>query len=164
MLKTLYLPNSFFISIFLMPGHLTYQDIAFSVCPIYNEASTNGLKVVFDNLEQEWNVKTDVFGLQLDIHMYLRLTLPRPCKAGTGSLGGAHNYIYVNSLYGHTSGSYGPGSNSAVLGLVAGDTVYLDIKLHDSFLYGGGDEVYSTFSGYLLSLIDSHPRLLGNVC
>lgn len=109
---------------FLMPGHFTYQDIAFSVCPIYNEASTNGLKVVFDNLGQEWNVKTDVFGLQLDIHMYLRLTLPRPCKAGTGSLGGAHNYIYVNSLYGHTSGSYGPGSNSAVLELVAGDTVF----------------------------------------
>uniref|UniRef100_K1PUS5 Complement C1q-like protein 2 n=1 Tax=Magallana gigas TaxID=29159 RepID=K1PUS5_MAGGI len=72
-----------------------------------------------------------------------------------------HNYIYVNSLYGHTSGSYGPGSNSAVLELVAGDTVYLDIKHHDSFLYGGGDEVYSTFSGYLLSPIDSHHPVVG---
>lgn len=71
--------------------------------------------------------------------------------------------IYVNSLYGNTSGRYGPGSNSAVLELVAGDTVYLDINHHYSFLYGGGDEVYSTFSGYLLSLIDSHPRLLDNV-
>lgn len=83
------IPSSF--PFFLMPGHCTYQDIAFSICPIYKEASTNGLKVVFDrvfgNLGQDWNVNTDVFGVQLDIHMYIRLTLPRPCKAGTGSLG-----------------------------------------------------------------------------
>lgn len=61
-----------------------------------------------------------------------------------------------HSLYDHISEIYGPRNNFAVLELVAG--VLMDIKHHDSFLYGGGDEVYSTFSGYLLSPIDSiHP-------
>ena len=61
-----------------------------------------------------------------------------------------HNYLYVDTAYGHTSGSYGVGSNAAAIELQQGDTVFLDIKHHDSYLYGAQDEVYCTFTGYLI--------------
>lgn len=142
-------------------GHSTQQEVAFSVGLTHNEASTNGPKVVFDrvfvNLGQDFNVNTGVFTASVGgLYAFHYHALAQSGQEVWVEL--YHNYIYVNSLYGHTSGSYGPGSNSAVLELVAGDTVYLDIKHHDSFLYGGGDEVYSTFSGYLLSPINSQDR------
>lgn len=72
-----------------------------------------------------------------------------------------YNYIYVNFFYGYIFGSYGFGSNLVVLELVVGDIVYLDIKYYDLFLYGGGDEVYSIFFGYLLLFIDSCYLVVG---
>jgi hypothetical protein len=62
-----------------------------------------------------------------------------------------HNYIYVNSLYGHSTNGWAGGSNTATLELSMGDTVYVDMKDHSSTLYGAGDEIYCTFSGYLLA-------------
>lgn len=48
-----------------------------------------------------------------------------------------------------------------VIVVVVGDIVYLDIKYYDLFLYGGGDEVYSIFFGYLLLFIDSYYLVVG---
>ncbi|XP_062619536.1 complement C1q tumor necrosis factor-related protein 4-like [Saccostrea cucullata] len=142
-------------------GQGNQQEIAFSVGLTHNEDSTNGPRVVFDrvfiNLGQNFNIYTGTFTASVGgIYAFHYHALGQKGQEVWMEL--YHNYIYVNSLYSHTSGSYGPGSNSAVLELVAGDTVYLDIKHHDTYLYGGGDEVYSTFSGYLLSPISStHP-------
>jgi hypothetical protein len=138
--------------------------VAFSVGLTHNEASTNGPKVIFDrvfsNLGQSFDVNTGTFTAPTSgVYAFHYHVLAQNAQEAWVEL--YHNYIYVNSMYGHTSGSYGPGSNSAVLDLVAGDTVYLDIKHHDSFLYGGGDEVYSTFSGYLLFPTASHHPVVG---
>ncbi|XP_061178742.1 uncharacterized protein LOC133187402 [Saccostrea echinata] len=145
-------------------GHNRQQEIAFSVGLTHNEASTNGPKVVFDrvfvNFGQGFNVNTGVFTAPISgIYAFHYHVLAQQGKEAWVEL--YHNYKYINSLYGHTSGSYGPGGNSATLELVAGDTVFLDIQHHDSFLYGGGDEVYSTFSGYLLSPTASHHPVVG---
>lgn len=64
------------------------------------------------------------------------------------------NYRYVNSLYSHTPGHYATAGNAAVIELDAGDIVF--VKAHGSVdLYGANDEVYCTFTGYLLSPIGS---------
>lgn len=73
-----------------------------------------------------------------------------------------HNYKYIDSLYGHVPNGRAAAGNSASLELSAGDRVFLDIGGHDSWLYGQRDEVFCTFSGYLLSLTsDYHPTIVG---
>ena len=58
---------------------------------------------------------------------------------------------YVNSLYSHNPTHYASGGNAAVLQLDAGDTVYVRARVgNDNLLYGRGDEIYCTFSGYLI--------------
>ena len=67
------------------------------------------------------------------------------------------NYIYEVSLYGYDPSSYAAGSNSVALKLSAGDQI--DVKLDgDSYLFGKPDQVYCTFSGYLVA-----PTQAGNV-
>ena len=72
-----------------------------------------------------------------------------------------HNFIYVNSIYGHVPSGYVTGSNSASLELLQGDEVYLDIKSHDTALYGTPDQIYCTFSGYLLAPLSPHLPVIG---
>ena len=72
-----------------------------------------------------------------------------------------HNYRYVNTAYGHTTGSYGVGSNAAALELTSGDVVFLDIKHHDSYIYGAFDDVYATFTGYLIAQLANYHPVIG---
>lgn len=72
-----------------------------------------------------------------------------------------HNFVYVNSIYGHLPSGYITGSNSATLELLLGDEVYLDIKSHDTALYGATDQVYCTFSGYFLAQETSYHPIIG---
>ncbi|XP_059167221.1 complement C1q-like protein 3 isoform X2 [Physella acuta] len=59
------------------------------------------------------------------------------------------NSNYLSSAYAHITGQYGAASNSIVLALTAGDELY--ITGHgSSILYGLPDDVYATFTGYLL--------------
>ncbi|XP_063442986.1 uncharacterized protein LOC134723297 [Mytilus trossulus] len=62
-----------------------------------------------------------------------------------------HNYVYVNSLYGHATHGWAGGSNSAALYVAQGDTVYVDMKDHSTKMFGDADQIYCTFSGYLLA-------------
>ncbi|XP_071175624.1 complement C1q tumor necrosis factor-related protein 4-like [Mytilus edulis] len=64
-----------------------------------------------------------------------------------------HNYVYVNSLYG-SGHLFSYGSNSAALKLALGDIVYIDMKNHNTGLFGAADEIYGSFSGYLLVPMD----------
>ncbi|KAL4221158.1 hypothetical protein ACF0H5_019417 [Mactra antiquata] len=61
-----------------------------------------------------------------------------------------HNDQYINSLYSHIINNYATGGNAAVLDLLAGDRV--SVRAHNNqALFGDPDEIYSTFTGYLLS-------------
>ena len=62
-----------------------------------------------------------------------------------------HYSRYIDSLYSHNPANYATGGNAAVLQLDAGDVVYVRARVaNDNALYGRGDEVYCTFSGYLI--------------
>ncbi|KAK3082621.1 hypothetical protein FSP39_000641, partial [Pinctada imbricata] len=66
-----------------------------------------------------------------------------------------HNGYYICSMYGHASGDYASGGNSVVLHLSRGDEVFVQAVSANqgasTNIYGATDEVYSTFSGYLVS-------------
>ncbi|XP_053385498.1 complement C1q-like protein 2 [Mercenaria mercenaria] len=69
--------------------------------------------------------------------------------AGTMNLDVYKNDQYQIGTYAHNANDYASASNSITLSLQNGDRVY--IKGHGtSVLYGRADEVYSTFSGFLL--------------
>ncbi|XP_062589184.1 complement C1q tumor necrosis factor-related protein 4-like [Saccostrea cucullata] len=142
-------------------GSNTQHEIAFSVGLSHSESAADSPNVVFNrvfvNLGQNFNVNTGIFTATVPgIYAFHYHATAQKGKSIWMEL--YRNYIYVNSLYGSIIGDVGPGGNSAVLELVAGDTVYLDIQHHGSFLYGERDRIYATFSGYLLSTIAvSHP-------
>ncbi|KAJ8320828.1 hypothetical protein KUTeg_002415 [Tegillarca granosa] len=75
------------------------------------------------------------------------------------------NYNYVISTYGHSASDYGSAGNSVVLKLAKNDEVY--VKAVDpkngaaTSIYGASDEVYSTFSGYLLSPVFEEYPVVG---
>ncbi|KAK0044796.1 complement C1q-like protein 3 [Biomphalaria pfeifferi] len=59
------------------------------------------------------------------------------------------NSNYISSAYAHIENQYGATSNSVTLNAKKGDQMY--ITGHGtSILYGLSDDVYATFSGYLL--------------
>ncbi|XP_061179366.1 uncharacterized protein LOC133187991 [Saccostrea echinata] len=151
-------------TIYKNSGQATQQEIAFSAGLTHNEASSDSSKMIFDrvflNHGLSFNANTGVFTAPVaGIYVFHYHALTQNDKAEWVEL--YHNYIYVNSLYAHTSGGYGSGSNSAALELDVGDTVYLDIQHRGSFLYGGSDNIYCTFSGYLLSPIARHNPVVG---
>ena len=68
-----------------------------------------------------------------------------------------HNFIYINSLYGHAAHGWAGGSNTATVQMAVGDTVYVDMKDHSTKMYGDANEVYCTFTGYLLAPMNANP-------
>ncbi|KAK3587439.1 hypothetical protein CHS0354_007930 [Potamilus streckersoni] len=76
-----------------------------------------------------------------------------------------HNSYYVCSTYGHTTNDYASSGNSVVLRLSKGDQVYVK-AVDQSFgsttvLFGASDEVYSTFSGYLIAPVFEEFPIVG---
>ncbi|XP_060557879.1 complement C1q-like protein 4 [Ruditapes philippinarum] len=70
-------------------------------------------------------------------------------SAGTMSLDVYKNNDYQISAYAHNTADYAAASNALTVSLAVGDRVY--VKGHgSSILYGRTDEVYSSFSGFLL--------------
>jgi hypothetical protein len=66
----------------------------------------------------------------------------------------------VDSLYSHTPGHYATAGNAAVLDLDIGDVVF--VKAHnDVDLYGTSNEIYCTFTGYLLHPVGSGNEIIG---
>ncbi|XP_069107600.1 complement C1q-like protein 3 [Argopecten irradians] len=65
------------------------------------------------------------------------------------------NFEYVASTYGHTSNDYASTGNSVILHLSKGDEVYVQAVDpaygYSTNLYGATNEVYCTFSGYMVS-------------
>ncbi|XP_033724707.1 uncharacterized protein LOC117314726 [Pecten maximus] len=71
-----------------------------------------------------------------------------------------HNYKYVTSAYAFDASSYSAGSNAATLSLLAGDQVYVSVR-GNSALYGRNDQVYCTFSGYLVAPFQQYQPIVG---
>lgn len=64
-----------------------------------------------------------------------------------------HNDVYINSIYGHQVKGWAGGSNSAMLELKVHDTVYLYMSNYTTSLDNQPNEVYTTFSGYMIAQI-----------
>lgn len=113
--------------------HLNEND----VISIRSHASTN--TTLYGTLDQIYTTFTGVF-LNPDI------------TGKTSYL--YHNYHYIDSLFGGSDEEFATGSNAAALNLVAGDTVFLKSKRSTNSYYGAPDQVYCTFSGYRLDLLE----------
>ncbi|CAC5380908.1 Protein FAM160A1,FTS and Hook-interacting protein,UPF0518 protein CPIJ015043,FTS and Hook-interacting protein homolog [Mytilus coruscus] len=132
------------------------EEIAFSVGLSAHHTQAQGHTVIFDrvfiNHGLGYDTKTGKFTAKYSgIYVFHFHALSHSDKAIWIDL--YHNFIYVNSIYGHVPSGYVTGSNSASLELLQGDEVFLDIKSHDTALYGVPTEIYCTFSGYLLALL-----------
>ncbi|KAH3747719.1 complement C1q tumor necrosis factor-related protein 6-like [Dreissena polymorpha] len=68
-----------------------------------------------------------------------------------------HNQQYIASVYGKTTNDYAMAGNSVILQVNKGDQVYIRaVKARFGIatgLYDQPDEIYSTFSGYLITAI-----------
>nr|ABO26662.1 sialic acid binding lectin [Haliotis discus discus] len=73
-----------------------------------------------------------------------------------------HNYNYVSSAYAHTNSDYASAGNSVILHLFKGDTVMVNAEPdQESNLYGVSDDVYCTFSGYLIAPVFEESVVVG---
>ncbi|XP_062587135.1 uncharacterized protein LOC134248757 [Saccostrea cucullata] len=144
-------------------GYDLQSEVAFSVGLSHNEHSSSKIvfNVVFLNQQNSYSTNTGIFTAPVaGIYAFHYHALAQRALSEWVEL--YHNKMYVNSLYAHAAGGYGPGSNSAVLELDVGDTVYLTMQNHGSYLYGGSDNnIYCTFSGYLLSPTALHGAVIG---
>jgi len=141
-------------------------EVAFSVGSTINlngnSSSDHKIKYdrIFTNLGNAYNPNTGVFTCRYSgiyvFHYHALSQLDKPVYIDL-----YHNYLYVDSLYGHNPGGYAAGSNTAVIELLSGDTVYLDESSYNSWEYGGIYEVYSTFSGYFLAPQFNYHAVIG---
>ncbi|XP_060069407.1 uncharacterized protein LOC132549485 [Ylistrum balloti] len=71
-----------------------------------------------------------------------------------------HNFQYIVSAYAYDANSYAAGSNAVTLTLMSGDEVYVGVQ-SQAVLYGGYDEIYCSFSGYLLAPLAQSQPIVG---
>nr|AGI44588.1 C1q domain containing protein [Azumapecten farreri] len=139
------------------------KEVAFSVGLTNNLNITAYSKVIwnalFSNLGNGFDMKTGTFTAKVPgIYVFHFHGLSETGEELYLEL--YHNYEYIVSAYGYDAGSYAAGSNAVTLSLNAGDTVYIDVQ-SSSVLYGTHQEVYCTFSGYLLSPFDQSEPIVG---
>ena len=140
------------------------EEIAFSVGLSAHHTQAQGHTVIFDrvfiNHGLGYDTKTGKFTAKYSgIYVFHFHALSHSDKPIWIDL--YHNFMYVNSIYGHVPSGYVTGSNSASLELLQGDEVFLDIKSHDTALYGVPTEIYCTFSGYLLAPLLKYQLIIG---
>ncbi|XP_071125172.1 uncharacterized protein [Mytilus edulis] len=139
-------------------------EVAFSVGLSANHTMAQGHTVIFDrifiNHLSGYDTNTGKFTAKYSgIYVFHFHALSQSDKPIWIEL--YHNFIYVNSIYAHVPTGYVTGSNSASLELLQGDEVFLDIKSHDTALYGAPNQIYCTFSGYLLALLPQYRPIIG---
>ncbi|XP_053385702.1 uncharacterized protein LOC128550518 [Mercenaria mercenaria] len=133
------------------------NEVAFSVGLTYIQALPNAANVVYDriytNIGAAYNSTSGTFTCPTaGYYVFEFHTLSEQDKSSWLEL--YHNNKYIQSIYGHTSNDYASGGNAVVLLLAVGDKVYIKSVDgsygYDTVLYGAADEIYSTFSGYLV--------------
>ncbi|KAL4217383.1 hypothetical protein ACF0H5_023834 [Mactra antiquata] len=134
------------------------EEVAFSAGITSSQTLHNGERVAFDslytNIGSAYDTNTGIFNCPFSgIYLFQVHTMASQDKSSWLEL--YHNSYYIFSLYGHSNNEYGAASNSVILRLSKGDQVYVrsvNSKYGASTdIYGQVDEIYSTFSGYLLS-------------
>ena len=130
------------------------QEIAFSVGLSTNFSGGQGRIINFDkvfiNHGAGFNTRTRKFTAMLSgVYVFHFHALSEIDKSEWIDL--YHNFRYVNSLFGRVPTSYGAGSNSKSLELLSGDEVYLSTRNQNTVIFGLPNQIYCTFSGYLLN-------------
>ncbi|XP_048238284.1 complement C1q tumor necrosis factor-related protein 4-like [Haliotis rufescens] len=116
---------------------------------------------VFTNIGNAYDNKTGVFTCpQTGIYVFQYHGLSM--SDDTLWLELYHNYNYVSSAYAHTDSDFASAGNSVILHLFKGDTVMVNAEQdQESNLYGVSDEVYCTFSGYLIAPVFEESVVVG---
>lgn len=136
------------------------QEVAFSAGLTHDLTILHAETVVYDkvftNIGGAYSSTTGMFVCPISgLYVFQFHTLAHQDKSSWLEL--YHNAYYICSIYGHTANDYASGGNSVVLKLSKGDQVYVKAVDNsygvDTNLYGQPDEVYSTFSGYLIAPI-----------
>nr|AZS54114.1 sialic acid binding lectin 8 [Ruditapes philippinarum] len=138
----------------------THADtaVAFSAGLTHNVNISHAENVVYDkvftNIGGGYDNNTGIFNVPTSgIYVFQFHTLSRQDKSSWLEL--YHNAYYIASIYGHTVNDFASGGNSVVLKLTKGDQVYVKAvdKSYgvDTNIYGRQNEIYSTFSGYMIA-------------
>ncbi|XP_052063146.1 collagen alpha-1(VIII) chain-like [Mytilus californianus] len=143
-----------------LPGHVGHhanQIQAFSAVLTKNQNDgRHTTKVVWDKLYSNhggnFNMSTGIFTASVPgVYIFSYHALSQEGEQMWLEL--YHNYVYVNSLYGKGH-LFSYGSNAAVLKLAYRDIVYIDMKDYSTRLFGAANEIYGSFTGYLLVPMD----------
>ncbi|KAL3861121.1 hypothetical protein ACJMK2_007190 [Sinanodonta woodiana] len=130
-----------------------YDSVAFSTTltthMIFNPGSTILYDTMLLNEGNGYNNDTGVFTAPAPgIYLFHFFSLAENNEKIWQEL--YHNSDYVCSLYGLTSSYWADAGNTAILHLKLGDTVQVKSR-QTSKLFGSADEIYSSFSGVLIS-------------
>ncbi|XP_045178996.2 complement C1q-like protein 4 [Mercenaria mercenaria] len=134
------------------------SEVAFSAGLTHDQTVLHAETIIYDkvytNVGGGYDATTGVFTCPTaGLYTFQFHTLAHQDKSSWLEL--YKNQEYIASIYGHTVNDFASGGNSVVLQLTVGDTVYIKAVDNsygtDTNLYGQPDEVYSTFSGYLIS-------------
>ncbi|WAR10014.1 C1QL4-like protein [Mya arenaria] len=142
--------------------------VAFSAGLTHNQTIHHAVNVVYDrvyvNVGNGYNSSSGVFTAPTrGYYVFQFHALTHLDKSSWLTLNKNDNYLV--SIYGHTAADYASGGNSVVLLLIKNDKVFVqavDEQYGDATdLYGEVDEVYSTFSGYLIAKVYQEPAVVG---
>ncbi|KAL4217381.1 hypothetical protein ACF0H5_023832 [Mactra antiquata] len=125
----------------------------------FSEATTIIFDTVFTNIGNAYNPSSGIF-LCPETGIYL-FQYHLVARQGTSAwLELYHNAYYVNSAYTHTTSEWGAAGNSVIMRLSKGDTMFIrSVKNDNGYtteLYGRSDQIYNTFTGYLLLPVHEH--------
>ncbi|XP_041374212.1 complement C1q-like protein 4 [Gigantopelta aegis] len=163
--------NAFvFLTVLLSSTYCTYgqgvrQEVAFSVGLTHHLNLTGSQTVVYDeiitNIGAAYDLDSGFFKCPMSgIYVFQFHALSRSDR--TVYLQLHHNYNYVVSIWSHTNGEFAAGGNSAILHLTKGDTVSIkSVSGYSNSLFGKPDEVYCTFSGYMISVVFEEMPIIG---
>lgn len=131
------------------------NEIAFSAGLGHDEHLQASQKVVYDtvfsNVGGGYDSATGIFTCpQAGIYVFQFHALSHSSSNMWLEL--HHNSQYVASIWGHVDNDYAAAGNSVILRLAKFDQVFITTG-DVTDLYGRADEVYGTFSGYLISSI-----------
>ncbi|CAL1526605.1 unnamed protein product [Lymnaea stagnalis] len=142
----------------------TPQEIAFSVGLSHHENLSANQKVVYDtvfaNVGGAYDIKTGIFTCPT-AGLYVFQFHALSHSSGNMWLELHQNYNYVASIWGHIDNEYSAAGNSVILRLAKDDQVFV-VAADDTALYGTAQEIYGTFSGFLISSIyEELPAVVG---
>ncbi|XP_045162553.2 uncharacterized protein LOC123527267 [Mercenaria mercenaria] len=142
----------------------SYPVVAFSVALTHNVTVAAGSTVPFDkvfvNYKNSYNISTRRFVAPAS-GVYEFNYHGRTSTGSSIYLRLMHNQRYINSIYDNIPGHHATAGNAAVLEVVGGDEVRIESTGITNKLYGDRNEIYCTFSGYLLHAITPGEIIVG---